>query len=107
MKIQVTHSGRGRPYTYAIDAEVKEGDTVLVPAPFWDPHGPPAEATVVATESDYDGPVVRAWLPPAPAPPRKLPSREELRQILGPHIKDDAELTELVDRIRAQDRSDG
>jgi hypothetical protein len=63
MKIQATPGRSSRPYTYEIDADVQEGDTIMVPPPFWDPRGPAVEATVVALESDYDGPLTLAWLP--------------------------------------------
>lgn len=63
MKIKVMLSGR--TYTYRIDAEVAAGDEVMVPPPFWDPHGPPQRAPVAEVGSDYDGPLVSAWLPPA------------------------------------------
>ncbi len=62
MKIKVVLGGSA--YTYAIDADVKTGDTVMVPPPFWDASGPARKARVAATESDYDGPLSRAWLPP-------------------------------------------
>jgi hypothetical protein len=63
VKIQVDTGRSRRLLTYEIDAPVKVGDTVMIPAPFWFPHDPPLEAEVVELGSDYDGPLVRAWLP--------------------------------------------
>ena len=65
MKIQVD-AGR-RVLTYEVTEPVEVGDTVMIPAPFWAPRDPPREATVTALGSDYDGPLVRAWVPSAAA----------------------------------------
>jgi hypothetical protein len=62
MKIQVMRGNRA--FTYSIDAEVKVGDEVMVPPPFWDPSGAPHKVAVIEIGSDYDGPLTRAWLPP-------------------------------------------
>jgi hypothetical protein len=52
-------------YTYAIDADVAAGDEVMIPAPWWNPSGQPQRVPVAEVGSDYDGPLVSAWLPPA------------------------------------------
>jgi hypothetical protein len=74
VKIQVSF-GTASTYTFEIDQEVRVGDTVLTPAPYWDTTSGPREAKVIALESAYIGPLARAWLPPAQertsATPRK------------------------------------
>jgi hypothetical protein len=61
MKIQVVFGDTA--FTYWIDSDVKVGDTVMLPKPWWNPSGEPREAQVAAIGSDYDGPLVTAWLP--------------------------------------------
>jgi hypothetical protein len=64
VKIQVALGSRS--YTYWIEGDVKVGDAVMVPPPFWDPRGDPQRVQVAVVGSDYDGPLITAWLPHNP-----------------------------------------
>lgn len=48
-------------YTYETDLNLKVGDTVLLPTPYWlqDVKGPTWEGKVTSLDSNYTGPCVR------------------------------------------------